>query len=69
MAREKDGFRENLEYFRGLAVERLGEEKPTLNKTDVARLTGKNPKTVRKHYIFNSRGEITLPDLVRQERR
>lgn len=61
MAREKEGFRANME--------RLNEVFPgkeMLQKTDIARFEGHQVRTVSKRYRFNQFGELSKYDYARQ---
>lgn len=61
MAREKEGFRDNLER-----INRAVPERECLTKSDVKRITGWCYATVVKRLKFNRYGEITKADLARQ---
>lgn len=61
MAREKEGFRENL-----MRIDQAFPDKELLTITDIARFEGSDRGTVRKRYRFNAFKMITKADWARQ---
>lgn len=63
MSREKQGYRETL-----AALNEMFPDQGMLNKTEVAKFLGVNPRTIqRKKLQFNeATGRITKADLARQ---
>lgn len=61
MAREKEGFRLNLER-----INEAFPGKELLIATEIARFEGRDVRTVRKRYKFNQFGEMTKADWARQ---
>lgn len=58
---EKAGYRDTLAQIREMVP-----DKECLKKADVSRITGWDPRTVRKRIRFNTFGEISRADLARQ---
>ena len=63
MSREKQGYRETI-----AALNEMFPDQGMLNKTEVAKFLGVNPRTIqRKKLQFNeATGRITKADLARQ---
>lgn len=61
MAREKDGFRVNLER-----INEVFPDRELLSVSDISRFEGTARDTVRKRYTFNRFGKVTKADYARQ---
>lgn len=61
MAREKEGYRDNLERINAIVPDR-----ECLTRADVRRITGWCYNTMAKRLKFNQFGEITKADFARQ---
>ena len=55
MAREKEGYRDNLELIKLFIINKYGDERRVLSNSDIQEFTGLSYEYVRKNFMHNER--------------